>query len=812
MHHFVESIGARQSAETILNDAIQTCLLIPPLWDLRNFVAVNPFLGFASQPFSQAARVLTDRLDAQSLPVLADYQARWRMGEFGPEDLASAAARAGFDPTRLEAILEGRERMPLRPSLTPLTLAERIDQARGTDWRDQITRAAARWCAVHASDGGRFVGVARQRLYPSWREFAQTDRSLEIGGLRGFRRWVGTLPETAEAALVELSQRHGLDGPERPARFHRLLGGLFGWASFLRRHAWERDPNDPGDVLDLLAILLALDVAVAECCGINTISSDSDAHHLTPRMVEDEAIRVLLQDAWEDGVARRLLGRLVAPPSRTEAKPNRPRVQAVFCIDVRSEPLRRHLEAVASDIETRGFAGFFGVALAWRSEGRTDARCPVLLKPGVTVEHRVATSESSNRPRAGAVAAQLQNAPASAFSFVEILGPAYGLKLTRDALALGDAGSSCCGEHTGGFQLDHAELSRQAQLDLAVGILQNMGFADRFARLILLCGHESHSANNPHAAGLDCGACGGHGGAINARVAAALLNDPAIRTGLVQRGWSLPSDTHFLPGVHDTTTDEVRLLDLERLPQSHRDDLERLAADLKEAGRRVRQERAADLGLANRPLSLLDRRFKRRAADWSEVRPEWGLARNCAFIAARRERTRGVNLEGRAFLHEYDAARDPEQSVLTLILTAPMVVASWINLQYFASTIDQATFGCGDKALHNRVGGLGVVLGNGGDLRGGLAVQSVHDAQGRWFHEPLRLQVVVEAPREKIERVLAAHPSVYDLVRGGWVRLFALDPNSDQLALYVPERGWEAWRCQDPAQARPAFSPDSTSR
>ena len=812
MHHFIESSGARETAEMILNDATQACLLIPPLWDLRNFVAVNPFLGFASQSLVQTARDLTDRIDAQPLPLLADYQARWRKGEFGFEDLATAAARGGFDPKRLEAILEGREGMPLRASSAPLTLAERIDQTRGTDWKEQTTRVAARWCAVHASDGGRFAGTARQGLYVSWREFAQWDRSLEISGLGGFRRWVGTLPDTAEAALVELSQRHDLDGPERPVRFHRLLGGLFGWASFLRRHAWERDPNDPGEVLDLLAILFALDAAVAERCGPIKSPSSQQTSEPRPRMVEEETIRVLLQDAWEDGVARRLLGRLVTSSSPDATVPSRPRVQAVFCIDVRSEPLRRHLETVASDIETRGFAGFFGVALAWSSDGRTGARCPVLLKPGVTVEHLVPASDLLTRPRAAAVAAQLQTAPASAFSFVEILGLGYGLKLTRDALALDDSDSSCCGEHTDAFQLDHTQVPHEARLDLAAGILQNMGFADRFARLILLCGHESHSANNPHAAGLDCGACGGHSGAINARVAAALLNDPEIRAGLVERGWSLPSDTHFLPGVHDTTTDQVRPLDLDRLPQSHRDDLERLMADLEAAGQRVRQERAADLGLAQRPATLLGRLLNRRARDWSEVRPEWGLARNCAFIAARRERTRGVNLEGRAFLHEYDADLDPEDAVLTLILTAPMVVASWINLQYFASTVDQQTFGSGDKTLHNRVGDLGVVLGNGGDLRGGLALQSVCDAEGRWFHEPLRLQVVVEAPREKIERVLAAHPSVLDLVGRGWVRLFALDPNSDELALYVPERGWEARRCQDLTQIQPATAPGPTTR
>jgi uncharacterized protein len=120
-----------------------------------------------------------------------------------------------------------------------------------------------------------------------------------------------------------------------------------------------------------------------------------------------------------------------------------------------------------------------------------------------------------------------------------------------------------------------------------------------------------------------------------------------------------------------------------------------------------------------------------------------------------------------------------------------MVVASWINLQYFASTVDNDTFGCGTKTLHNRVGAAGVVLGNGGDLRTGLALQSVRAPDGGWYHEPLRLQVVVEAPCERIEAVVMAHAGVRELVENGWVRLFALDPEGTGAARWVPGRGWE---------------------
>jgi uncharacterized protein YbcC (UPF0753/DUF2309 family) len=150
-----------------------------------------------------------------------------------------------------------------------------------------------------------------------------------------------------------------------------------------------------------------------------------------------------------------------------------------------------------------------------------------------------------------------------------------------------------------------------------------------------------------------------------------------------------------------------------------------------------------------------------------------------------------VDLAGRAFLHEYDHEADLDGRVLDLILTAPMVVASWINLQYLASTVDNEALGAGDKALHDRVGAIGVAVGNGGDLRSGLPLQSVQAADGRWRHEPLRLQVIVEARTERIDAVLDARPQVRELVENGWVRLFSLDPQGGATQRLVPGEGWE---------------------
>ena len=176
--------------------------------------------------------------------------------------------------------------------------------------------------------------------------------------------------------------------------------------------------------------------------------------------------------------------------------------------------------------------------------------------------------------------------------------------------------------------------------------------------------------------------------------------------------------------------------------------------------------------------------------DWSQVRPEWGLAGNAAFIVAPRGRTHGIDLGGRAFLHSYDWHKDDDFKTLELIMTAPMVVASWINLQYYGSTVNNEAFGSGNKVIHNVVGTLGVLEGNAGDLKTGLPWQSVHDGS-RFVHEPRRLNVFIEAPIEAMNAVIAKHEGVRLLTDNRWLHLFALDDKGRVSHRYAGELTWE---------------------
>ncbi len=389
----------------------------------------------------------------------------------------------------------------------------------------------------------------------------------------------------------------------------------------------------------------------------------------------------------------------------------------------------------------------------------------------------------------------------SSFIYVETAGLLFAAKILSDSLALtrtvkdpNTDGMAAGVIRRLGPKLDPGTIAgRQtgfppdARLAMAEAVLRAMSMTTRFARLVMLTGHGSTTVNNPHASSFDCGACGGNTGEVNARVAATILNDPTIRAQLRTRGIHIPEATWFLGCLHDTTTDDIHIFDQDQIPPRHSADVQRLCADLARATLIAQTERAPRLGIPATPG--LVRALRARSRDWAQTRPEWGLAGNAAFIAAPRARTRGIDLHGRIFLHEYDWRQDCDFSTLELIMTAPMVVATWINLQYYGSTVNNQAFGCGNKVLHNVTGTIGVLEGNAGDLKIGLPLQSVHDGT-RFMHAPVRLSVFIAAPQEAINRVIANNDLVRQLVDNRWLHLFMLDEAATTSSHYAGHYQW----------------------
>ncbi len=745
---------------------------IAPLWPLSRFVAVNPFVGLSGMPFAEAAEVLARNAGTPLALPPSFYRERHLVGRITSEDLRRAISEANADlsPEDLVAALRADE-WELPPASPGLPSA-RIDAESGTRWGAFVTEEISKWCTAYFDGGQALWGFPwkGQPLFTAWRQAAALDRNPETAGLKGWLNFVGGIGDDPAIEIDRAARQLGLDGEGAVEVFHSLLLGIGGWAGHLQFLAHEKRLQGEADdtLKHLLAIRLVYECALQHAFPSSVTPTQADPEK--PRL-KAAAPRFLWQRAHEIATRRKLFGQLASLGGGKDS--GTPDFQAVFCIDVRSEVFRRALEKVAPAGKTIGFAGFFGFPIEAVPAGETSGtpQCPVLLSPAVKVPAHGSPGELgaiARHKRFAGAWKSFKNSAVSSFVFVETLGLGFVGRMIRDLTGRSHSEQGC------GSDVDVSVLPLETKLTLAAGALRHMGMAKGgLSRLVLLCGHGSTTENNPYGSSLDCGACGGHTGEANARTAADILNDPAVRKGLFDRGIIIPEETLFLAGLHNTTTDEVTLFGLDSVPASHREAISSLAAHLKTAGGIARKERAPLLGLDPGSADL-DGAVESRSRDWAQVRPEWGLAGNHAFIAAPRERTRGLDLNGRVFLHDYRHDLDEGEATLELLLTAPVVVASWINLQYFGSTVDNRLFGAGDKVIHNVAGLLGVHEGNGGDLKNGLPFQSVHDGQ-EWRHEPLRLAVIVEAPAESIDKVLAKHRHVSDLVAHGWIDLFVMD-------------------------------------
>ncbi|GAB4033382.1 DUF2309 domain-containing protein [Spirosoma gilvum] len=692
--------------------------------------------------------------------------------------------------------LQGFEELPIEEALA-LGCAY-FQQATLPHGMDAVNQQTIKWLALFFDEGQATIPMPmrQQGLYAAWRQLALHDACLHGQDARKQQVLARLTEDPAQALLASLREL-AIQPGEQETFLTLMLTTLPGWASFIRyRTDWAGlDAHHPHPVTQLEYLALRVTIARLLWPQARTLLAwhqqvlkQAQASHnpLEPLQQAERAFR------------QPLLAQLAAqtlPPKRV------PKAQFVFCIDVRSEPFRRALEATG-DYQTLGFAGFFGVPIQVNDTvtGESYASCPVLLSPSHTVyESPCGSTVQQQQDRKGygrlktlrQLYQSLKYTFTTPFALVESLGIGSGFWMGMRSLTPGLA-SRLETRLVDSIRNPVAVCSSQDTIALtdqcryAEGALRTMGLTGHFAPLIVFCGHGSSTQNNAYATALDCGACGGRHGGSNARVLADMLNEPQVRRYLRQQGIAIPDTTQFLAAEHNTTTDEVTLFG--DLPAGK---LEPLNQNLAKARQLNTQERLRQL--ARQPqMGDVAEQARLRSVDWAQVRPEWGLARNAAFIVAPRALTAPLHLEGRCFLHSYDYEQDPQGTALTTILTAPMVVAQWINTQYLFSTLDNVAYGGGSKVTQNVTGKIGIMQGNGSDLMTGLPLQSVYATDEQAYHQPQRLMTVVYAPRPLLDTIVQTQPVLQKLFGNGWVQLACLDPETNQSYLLTRDFVWQS--------------------
>jgi uncharacterized protein YbcC (UPF0753/DUF2309 family) len=531
----------------------------------------------------------------------------------------------------------------------------------------------------------------------------------------------------------------------------------------------------------------------------STAQSPLDMFADEPPTELEEVIKIW-QDAFEWSYYDTVLsGVLLTLPLASAKEDTAPKsFQSIFCIDDREYSLRTYVERLDSHAETFGAPGYFGVEFYFHPAGAKfyDKLCPAPVTPKYLIrevpkndshthEKEIMYNKHSHRLVRGFLFSYLLGIPAMGKLIANLINPTMSPAIA-DAFAHMDPDADLTIVHTGekdkekGLQVGFTVTEMADRVEKT---LRSIGLIKNFSQVVYVIGHGSSSANNPHHGAHDCGACSGRPGLVNARVLAYMANYQPVRELLERRGLSIPESTQFVGALHDTASDEIKFYDESVLTEKNRelhDKNARLFEEALDLDAKERSRRFVSIG-TKQHIKKIRKDIKKRSVSYFEPRPELGHGTNALCVVGRRNLTKHLFLDRRAFLNSYDYTTDPDGALLLGVLAPLGVVCGGINLEYFFSRMDNYKLGAGTKLPHNVMGLVGVANSSDGDLRSGLPLQMVE------VHDPVRLLMVVEHYPDVIKKVIESKPDLYEWFANEWIHLVALHP--EEKKLYVFEEG-----------------------
>lgn len=754
----------------------QAAKIVPIYWPLRSMIAVNPLWDLKDMSFIEAIKHVKEFMDIRGTLKHDEYYKLFQEGLITKKDLKQAI----HELTGMSNLSEECVNLLLSEQVVNYCTSSYsnglIYSSTDYGFKNQLLEFLSGY--FDNNQQGWYHETGQYPLFNSWRKFAIVENGLSS-------KWLYDLPEDINKALEYMLLRLRIDNDDVVPFFTWSFAQLLGWNSFIK---WlQTRPNNP--LVEQNATLA--EILLIWCCllvgeknfdfsllrnnqstrkKLSTLVPSSLQSHIMPNfdMYVDE-LCFIWQRAYEIHQHGLLVDKINHATKSPVSKKSCPAAQFVFCIDTRSEGIRRHLEKNGK-YETFGFAGFFGSIFTLNDQGSDSCslQAPALVEPNITLS--VTNSTKSVRKQIGQLFNKITTGSKdnilSPFAFFEMVGNILSLPLLAKTLVPKHY-DTLVNNHESIAKISNTFLKAEhieSAADSLFQFLKTIGLINNMAPVVVICGHGAQTENNPFQASFDCGACGGNSGAINAEVTCEILNNTHARALLTKRGVSFGPDTIFIPALHNTTTDEL-IIHGDHLAKISFNDT--LTADITEALAQLKAERTKDLPAIDNGND--------RHVNWAELIPEWGLANNMAIIIGPRRYTQNLNLNRRVFLHSYDHNIDADGTLLASILNAPVVVAHWINSQYYFSATDPDVYGSGNKAIHNVVGKIGVMEGNLSDLKIGLPTQSVF-YQDRLVHQPLRLLVVIYAPRDFVNIVLNTNPNVKSLFDNNWLTLNIVEP------------------------------------
>lgn len=483
------------------------------------------------------------------------------------------------------------------------------------------------------------------------------------------------------------------------------------------------------------------------------------------------------------------------------ARTNPPLCQLVCCLDDREESFRRYLEELNDDYETFGTAGFFGVDAEFHGLYEKPAPfCPVNIVPTHKIEvkarkgseqrlvglQKIKTLQSDLEMFVDHQSRSLIRGWLLAFGGITALIPLslstlaprlmhrFRLYLRKRLINPSDESAIIFAEDEG--ESDTGKYTLEEMAVRVKALLETTGLARQLAPVVVVMGHGAFSMNNPYRAAYDCAACGGRPGRVNPRVFALMGNRKDVRARVREMGIEIPDTTHFVGAFHNTTTDGVEYFDVDSLSHENRKIFEKFRDDIEiarahNALERCRRFDDADVKTVEEAIAHVES----RAHHIAQPRPEYGHATNAICFIGRRELTRGLFLDRRAFLVSYDKTIDPELSALRSLLRPAIPVCMGINLDYLFSTLDNQRYGAGSKLPHNVTSLLGLMTGYCSDLRTGLPSQMVE------IHEPTRLLYIIDQEPDRVLEALRLEPHLEKLVMNRWVVMMAYSAENNRM-------------------------------